>query len=77
MILHSVIVVNKWSGCTNNLIEQQFYVSGCTQKKVALSLTSNSLGPYDIYIDTTGSTPVFSSVTRTQLMSGVTISVEC
>jgi len=77
MSLHSIIVVNKWSGCTNNLIEQQFTVTGCTQKKLSLSPYSNSVGPYDVYLDTTGSTPVFSSVTRNQLMSGVTLNVEC
>lgn len=77
MSLHSIIVVNKWSGCTDNLIEQQFYVLGCTTKKLSLSPLSNSLGPYDVYLDTTGSTPVYSAVTREFLMTGVTINVEC
>jgi hypothetical protein len=77
MILHSIIVVNLFSGCTNNLIEQQFTVSECTQKKVSLNLNSNQLGPFAIYVDTTGSTPIFSSVTRSQLMSGVTVNIEC
>lgn len=77
MILHSIIVVNLFSGCTNNLIEQQFTVSECTQKKVSLNLNSNQLGPFAIYVDTTGSTPIFSSVTRNQLMSGVTVNIEC
>lgn len=77
MILHSIIVVNLYSGCSNNLIEQQFNVNGCTQKKVALNLNSNQIGPFAVYIDSTGSTPIFSSVTRSQLMSGVTVNLEC
>jgi hypothetical protein len=77
MNTHSIIVVNTYSGCSNRLIEQQFTVSGCTQKKVSLSNFSNSLGPYDIYLDSTGTTAIYTSVTREQLMSGVTINVEC
>lgn len=77
MPIYSIIVVNKASGCTSNLIEQQLDLTGCTSKILSLSLYSNSYGPYDIYINSTATTAVYSSITRTQLMSGVTVNIGC
>lgn len=77
MALYSIIVVNKASGCASKLIEQQFNLTGCTTKTLSLSEYSNSYGPYDVYINSTATTAVYSSITRTQLMSGVTINVGC
>lgn len=72
MPLQSVIVVNTAAGC-NTLIEQQVSAVTCSNYVVRLAETSNALGPFDVYIDTTGSTAVLSGQTRTQMLDGVVV----
>jgi hypothetical protein len=74
MSLHSIIVVN--TGC-NNLIEYQYDIKSCTYKSVQLNPSSNTVGPFDVYLDTTGSTALYSGLTRNELLSGITVSIEC
>lgn len=72
MPLQSIIVVNTAAGC-NTLIEQQVSADTCNNYIVRLAETSNALGPFDVYVDTTGSTVVLSGQTRTQMLNGVIV----
>ena len=72
MPLQSVIVVNTAVGC-DNLIEQQVSAVTCSNYVVKLASTSTAVGPFDVYIDTTGSTPFLSGQTRTQMLAGVIV----
>ena len=74
MPLHSIFVVN--TSC-NKFIEYQYDISKCTDKFVQLNVTSNTFGPCDVYLDSTGSTVLYSGLTRNELISGVTVSIEC
>ena len=74
MSLHSIIVVN--TSC-DKLIEYQYDIKGCTNKLVQLNRSSNTFGPFDVYLDTTGSTALYTGITRNELLSGVTVSIEC
>ena len=76
MSLFSIIVVNTTPGC-NTEIEQQVTVTGCTSYVVRLTPNSNAVGPFDVYVDSTGSTPYYSAVTRTQMITGVVVTFEC
>jgi len=76
MSLFSIIVVNTTPGC-NTEIEQQVTVTGCTSYVVRLTSNSNAVGPFDVYVDSTGSTPYYSAVTRTQMITGVVVTFEC
>ncbi len=72
MPLQSVIVVNTAPGC-DNLIEQQISADTCNNYIVRITPNTNALGPFDVYVDTTGSTPVYSAQTRTQMINGVVV----
>lgn len=76
MSLYSIIVVNTAPGC-NTEIEQQLTVTGCTSYLVRLTPNSNAVGPFNLYIDSTGTTPYYSALTRTQMVAGVVVSIEC
>lgn len=72
MPLQSIIVVNTAAGC-NTFIEQQVSVDTCTNYIVRITQNTTALGPFDIYIDTTGSTPYMVGVTRNDLLDGVVV----
>lgn len=72
MPLQSIIVVNTAPGC-DNFIEQQISADTCNNYIVRITPTTNAIGPFDVYIDTTGSTPVYSAQTRNQMINGVVV----
>ena len=72
MSTYSIIVTNIAPGC-NNEIAQQISVSGCSSYLVRLASTSNAIGPFNVYIDTTGSTPIYSAQTRTEMLNGFVV----
>lgn len=72
MSLQSIIVVNTAPGC-NTLIEQQISTDTCNNYIVRITQNTNALGPFDVYIDTTGSTPVYSAQTRQDMLNGVVV----
>lgn len=76
MSLYSIIVVNTAPGCDTE-IEQQFTVTACTSYVVKLTANSNAIGPFDVFVDSTGSTPIYSAQTRAQMIGGVVVSLEC
>jgi len=74
MALHSILVVN--NSC-NKVNEYQYDIYRCTEKFLKLDLNSNTSGPFNIYLDSTGTTAIYSGLTRNELISGVTVSIEC
>ena len=76
MSLYTIIVVNTASGCDTQ-VEQQLTVTGCTSYVVRLAPNSNSTGPFNVYVDSTGSTPYYSAVTKTEMLIGVIVTLDC
>lgn len=72
MSLQSIIVVNTAPGC-NNFIEQQVSADTCNNYIVRITPTTNAIGPFNVYIGSTGTTPVYSAQTRTQMINGVVV----
>ena len=72
MSLYSIIVTNSAPGCGTE-IEQQLTVTACTTYIVRLTSNSNAIGPFNVYVDTTGSTPIYSAQTRNQMINGVQV----
>jgi hypothetical protein len=76
MPLFSIIVVNTTPGCDTK-IEQQVDVTGCSSYLVRLTTNSDAVGPFNVYVGTTGSTPYYSAVTKTQMTIGVVVVLGC
>jgi len=47
-----------------------------TQVILRLTLSSNSIGPFNVYIDSLDTDPVYSSVTREQLVAGIVLTLQ-
>lgn len=73
MLTYVITVTNIYEGCDAE-IQQQVTVSGCTTYLVKLTPNSNAIGPFNVYLD---SSIYYSAQTKTQMLSGVTISVAC
>lgn len=74
MPLYPVIVVNTALGC-DNFIEQQISADTCSNYIVRITPNTNAVGPFDVYLNTTGSTPIWSAQTRTQMLNGVVVPI--
>lgn len=74
MPLYSVIVVNTAPGC-DNLVQQQVSADTCTNFIVRITPNTNAVGPFNVYLDSTGTTAIWSAQTRTQMINGVVVSV--
>ena len=61
----------------NKVNVYQYEISYCTNKLIKINPDSNTFGPFDIYLDSTGNTAIYSGLTRNDLLSGVTVSIEC
>jgi hypothetical protein len=72
MSLETILVVNRAAGC-NTVVEQQVTVTGYQCFLVKIPPQSNALGPFDVYTGSTGTTVVYSAVSRTEMVAGVTI----
>ena len=73
MSTYSILVTNNAPGCTTE-IEQQLTVTGCTSYIVRLASNSNALGPFNVYLD---SAIYYSAQTRTEMLNGVVVNIEC
>ena len=73
MSIYSILVTNNAPGCTAE-IEQQLSVVGCSQYIVKLTPNSNSIGPFNVYLD---DIIYYSAVTRNDLLDGVIIIIQC
>jgi hypothetical protein len=76
MSLYTIIVVNTATGCDTE-IEKQVIVTGCSTYLVRLSPNSDAIGPFDVYIDSTGTTAIYSAETRQEMLIGVTVTFDC
>jgi hypothetical protein len=73
MALYSILVTNNYDGCTTE-IEQQVDVTSCTNYIVRLTSNSNALGPFDVFVD---SVIYYSAQTRTEMLNGVVVTLDC
>jgi hypothetical protein len=74
-VTYNIIVVNTDSGCSNS-ITQQYTATACSENiLVKLSGTNNAVGPFNVYTGTTGTTAVYSGITKAQMYSGVTLTI--
>jgi hypothetical protein len=76
MSLYTIIVVNTATGCDTE-IEKQVTVTGCSTYLIRLAPNSSAIGPFDVYIDSTGTTAIYSAETREEMLIGVTVSFDC
>ena len=75
-VLYNIYVVNTDVNCTNDVIEQQINITGCNQNVlVQMTVGSTALGPFNIFTGNTGTTAVYTGVTRTQLIEGVILTL--
>jgi hypothetical protein len=72
MSLETILVVNTASGC-NTIVEQQITVSGPSCWIVRIPSSSNAIGPFDVYIGSTGTTAYYTGQTRTEMINGVVV----
>jgi hypothetical protein len=73
-VLYNIYVVNTDVNCVSDIIEQQINITGCNQNVlVQMTAGSTALGPFDIYTGNTGTTAVYTGVTRTELINGVVL----
>lgn len=74
MALYSIIVVNTSLSC-DNYVEQQLDLTECRQVIVRIPPNSSANGPFDVYVDTTGSTPVYVGKTLQEMINGVIVTI--
>ncbi len=75
-VLYNIIVVNTEGDCLNS-ITQQFEATACTEDVIVrFTGTNNAVGPFDIYTGTTGTTAVYTGLTRLEMIQGVSITLE-
>ncbi len=73
MSLFSIVVINTAPGCDDE-VEQNITVSGCTSYRIKLVPGSEALGPFNVYVD---ASLYYSAVTRTVMLTGVTVNLDC
>ena len=74
MAITNIIMVNNSVGCGTQ-IQQQTEVTTDQSYLIQLVSISNAVGPFSIFTGTTGSTPLYSGITRIQMISGLTITI--
>lgn len=73
--LYNISVVNTEPGCDSNFIQKTVSITGCSETIVLrLSASSNATGPFDVYTGSTSTTtPPLSGLTKSQMVSGVSL----
>ena len=72
----NIFVVNNDPSCGGLTISSQVTTTECIQTfLVKISSQSNALGPFDIYTGSTSVPPVYSALTRTELVAGVPVTL--
>ena len=73
--IYDIIVVNEASGCLN-AVTNQYTITGCNQNIIVrFDGINNAVGPFDIYVGSTGTTAVYTGVTRTEMIYGVVLTL--
>lgn len=71
----SLFIVNQDPTCVTT-IQSDVSFTSCSQTFIIrISAQSNASGPFDIYSGSTGTTAIYSGLTRTQLVAGVSITL--
>jgi hypothetical protein len=70
--LYQVYVVNNAPNC-NNYVVQEISLSACTNVIVRITSNTNAVGPFDVYIDSLSTTPIYTGLTRSQMLDGVVV----
>lgn len=74
-LIYDIIVVNTALDCDNS-ITQQFTATACSENVIIkFSGSNNAVGPFDIFTGSTGTTAVYTGITRTQMISGVVMTL--
>lgn len=76
MGVYKFIISNQDPVCGSKY-EQNITTTGCTTFLLKLNTISTSEGPFNIYIDSITSTPIYTNISRSQLLVGVQYSLEC
>lgn len=67
----SIYIVNEADGCSDLTIESQVSFTSCSQSYIVrISNQSNATGPFSIYTGSTSGTPIYSAVTRVDMVAG-------
>jgi len=77
MATYKLIVINTDPICENRIENEITGVTACSRYFLQLNPSSHSKGPFDIYLDSTNSTPIYDNITRAQFLIGVTIEIQC
>lgn len=74
-VLFNIIVVNTATGC-DTIVSDQVSVTGCSENYIVrISPGSNAIGPFDIYTGSTGTTAIYTSVSRDEMVYGKVITL--
>lgn len=72
----SIYIVNEADGCSDLTIESQVSFTSCSQTYIVrISNQSNAAGPFSIYTGSTSGTPIYSAVTRVNMVAGQSFSL--
>jgi hypothetical protein len=72
MSLKTIICVNTATGC-NTEVEKQITVTGPSCYIVRIPASSNAIGPFDIYIDSTSEVPYATNISRNDMINGYVV----
>lgn len=67
-----VYVVNTAPNCDNYVV-QEISLSACTNVIVRITSSTNAIGPFDVYKDSLSTTPIYTGLTRQQMLDGVVV----
>ena len=77
MANYTIIVINTDPICENSIENIISGVTACSRYFLQLNPTSHSKGPFDIYLDSIDTTPLYDNITREQFLVGITIEIQC
>ena len=77
MATYKLIVINTDPICENSIENIITGVTSCSRYFLQLNPSSHSKGPFDIYVDTIESIPIYDNITREQFLAGVTVELDC
>jgi len=77
MSTYKLIVINTDPICENSIENIITGVTSCSRYFLQLNPSSHSKGPFDIYVDTIESIPLYDNITREQFLIGVTVELDC
>jgi len=77
MATYKLIVVNTDPICENSIENEITGVTACSRYYIQLNPTSHSKGPFNIYLDTTNSVPLYTNITRNEFLVGITVEILC